>query len=236
MDYKDAKELFSKINIELKEEQYEKLNKFEKTLLVWNEKMNLTSITDDSEVWMKHFIDSCTLNKHMSKASKIIDVGTGAGFPSIPLKVLNEDLNITLLDSLNKRIEFLKLVCDELTLNSIEFVHGRAEDIAHDKKYREQYDIAVSRAVANLATLSEYCLPFVKNNGIFLCMKAGNCEHEIENGKKAIKELGGEIEKIDRFFLPDGVNERTIIVIRKIENTKSTYPRKAGTPSKSPIE
>ena len=236
MTYQDAKELFEKIKIELSENEYEKLSMYENLLLDWNEKINLTAITDDYDIWLKHFVDSCTLNSYISSNSNIIDVGTGAGFPSIPIKIMNNSIKLTLLDSLNKRIDFLKDVCEKLSLDNINFVHGRAEDIAHDNNHREIYDIAVARAVANLATLAEYCLPFVKKDGVFLCMKAGNCEEEIENGKNSIKELGGKIEKIDKFFLPDGVNERTIIVIKKINNTKNVYPRKAGTPSKKPIE
>jgi 16S rRNA (guanine527-N7)-methyltransferase len=209
--------------------------------------MNLTAITEESEVVTKHFIDCMAIIKAIKpegdtfvssdlSGKKLIDVGTGAGFPSIPIKIINEDMKLTLLDSLNKRIDFLKEICEKLSLGNVEFVHGRAEDIAHDNNHREKYDIAVARAVANLATLAEYCLPFVKKDGIFLCMKAGNCEDEIESGKNSIKELGGIIEKVDKFTLPDGKNERTIIVIRKINNTKKIYPRKAGIPSKKPIE
>jgi 16S rRNA (guanine527-N7)-methyltransferase len=236
MTYQDAKALFEKIKIELSENEYEKFSMYENTLLDWNEKINLTAITDDYDVWLKHFVDSCTLKEYISQNVNMIDVGTGAGFPSIPIKIINEDMKLTLLDSLNKRIDFLKEICEKLSLGNVEFVHGRAEDIAHDNNHREKYDIAVARAVANLATLAEYCLPFVKKDGIFLCMKAGNCEDEIESGKNSIKELGGIIEKVDKFTLPDGKNERTIIVIRKINNTKKIYPRKAGIPSKKPIE
>ncbi len=235
MNYQNAKELFKKINIDLSEEKYNKLSTYKKFLLDWNQKINLTAITEDEEIWLKHFIDSCTLDHYISNNSKIIDVGTGAGFPSVPLKIIKEDIDLTLLDSLNKRIDFLKILCENLKIDNVTFVHGRAEDIAHEDEYREKYDITVSRAVANLSTLSEYCLPFVKKNGVFLCMKAGNVEKEIEDGKNAIMELGGEIEKIDKFLLPDGVTERTIIVIKKISNTKNIYPRKAGTPSKKPL-
>ena len=204
-------------------------------LIDWNSKINLTAITNEDDVWLKHFVDSCTINKYIPSNSKIIDVGTGAGFPGVPLKIVRDDISLTLLDSLNKRISFLKELTNELQLDKVEFIHGRAEDIAQDKNYREQFDIATARAVANLSTLSEYCLPFVKVGGYFICMKAGNVQDEIEEAKNAIDKLGGTIEKIDSFTLPNSDIERTIILIKKIKNTPKTYPRKAGTPSKNPI-
>ena len=235
MNYNECKSLFNELNIELNENQFDKFELYKKELLEWNEKINLTEITDENEIWLKHFVDSCTINKYIDSNSSIIDVGTGAGFPSLPLRIIRDDINLTLLDSLNKRIIFLQDVVSKLELNNIEFVHGRAEDIANDSKYREKYDVATARAVANLATLSEYCLPFVKTNGIFICMKAGNVEEEIENAKNAIKTLGGQIEKIENFTLPNSDIERTIIIIKKIKPTPILYPRKAGTPSKQPI-
>ncbi len=235
MNYDECKSLFNELNIELTQSQFDKYELYKKELLEWNEKINLTAITDENEIWLKHFIDSCTINEYVDSNSSLIDVGTGAGFPSLPLKIIRDDISLTLLDSLNKRLIFLQDVVNKLELNNIEFIHGRAEDIANDNKYREKFDVATARAVANLSTLSEYCLPFVKINGIFICMKAGNVDKEIEEAQIAIKTLGGKIEKIDKFNLPGSNIERTIIIFRKIKNTPLSYPRKAGIPSKQPI-
>lgn len=219
----------------LNDEQIKKFNKYRELLKEWNEKINLTAITDDEEITLKHFIDSLTCLKYLHGNEKLIDVGTGAGFPGIPLKIADDELDVTLLDSLNKRIIFLNEVIKDLSLNNIKTVHYRAEDAGRDNKYREKFDVAVSRAVANLSTLSEYLLPFVKLNGICICMKGANVSDEIENAKNAIKELGGKIEKIDNFKLANTDNERNIIVIRKIKNTNKKFPRKAGMPKKQPL-
>ena len=235
MIYNECKSLLDELNIKLTEKEFEQFELYKKELLDWNEKINLTTITDDSEVWLKHFVDSCTINRYISSNSSVIDVGTGAGFPGIPLRIVREDIKLTLLDSLNKRISFLKEISNKLEFKDIKCTHGRAEDIANIDTYREQFDVATARAVANLSTLSEYCLPFVKNNGIFICMKAGNVDAEINDANKSIKTLGGQIEKIDTFLLPSSDIDRTIIIIRKVNKTPKQYPRKAGTPSKNPL-
>lgn len=222
-------------NIEINEEQIKSFEKYINLLLEWNEKINLTAITQPEEVKLKHFVDSLTVLKYINDDDKVIDIGTGAGFPGIPLKIMNENTKITLLDSLNKRINFLNIVIETLNLRNIQAIHGRAEEIARNKLYREKYDVAVSRAVANLSTLSEYMLPFVKVGGKCICMKGANVNEEIEKAKNAIKELGGEIERVDNFYLSDNDNERNIIIIRKVKETSSKYPRKAGTPSKEPL-
>ena len=201
----------------------------------WNERMNLTAITDEEGILVKHFFDSCSISDFVGNNSKIIDVGTGAGFPGLPLKIVNDSLNLTLVDSLNKRINFLNEVKNRLGLKDVETVHGRAEDVGIDNKYREKYDFAVSRAVAELRILVEYLLPLVKVGGKVIAMKGPNVDEEVENSKKAIKLLGGEIEKIESFKLGDTDNERTVIIIKKIKNTELKYPRKAGIPKKSPL-
>ena len=222
-------------NIEINEEQIKSFEKYMNLLLEWNEKINLTAITQPEEVKLKHFVDSLTVLKYINDDDKVIDIGTGAGFPGIPLKIMKENTKITLLDSLNKRINFLNIVIETLNLRNIQAIHGRAEEIARNKLYREKYDVTVSRAVANLSTLSEYMLPFVKVGGKCICMKGANVNEEIEKAKNAIKELGGEIERVDNFYLSDNDNERNIIIIRKVKETSSKYPRKAGMPSKEPL-
>ena len=229
-------DLSKKINIDLTEKQIQDFYNYMNLLLEWNEKINLTAITEMDDVILKHFIDSITILKYLKENESIIDVGTGAGFPGIPVAIMNYRFNITLLDSLNKRITFLDEVCKKLELNNIKTIHGRAEDFGQDSKTREKYDIAVSRAVANLATLSEYLLPFVKVGGMCICMKGPDAEKEIEDAKFAIKELGGEIEKVEKFVLPDTDMERNIILIKKIKETPKKYPRKAGIPSKQPLK
>lgn len=222
-------------NIKINDEQIKKFMNYMNLLLEWNEKINLTAITQPDEVKLKHFVDSLTVLKYINDDDKVIDIGTGAGFPGIPLKIMNENTKITLLDSLNKRINFLNIVIETLNLRNIQAIHGRAEEIARNKLYREKYDVAVSRAVANLSILTEYMLPFVKVGGKCICMKGANVNEELKKAKNAIKELGGEVERVDNFYLSDNDNERNIIVIKKIKETKSKYPRKAGTPSKEPL-
>lgn len=222
-------------NIEINEEQIKSFEKYMNLLLEWNEKINLTAITQPDEVKLKHFVDSLTVLKYINDDDKVIDIGTGAGFPGIPLKIMKENTKITLLDSLNKRINFLNIVIETLNLRNIQAIHGRAEEIARNKLYREKYDVAVSRAVANLSTLTEYMLPFVKVGGKCICMKGANVNEELERAQNAIKELGGEIERVDNFYLSDNDNERNIIVIKKVKETNPKYPRKAGTPSKEPL-
>lgn len=229
------KEYMNKINIEISDKQIEKFFDYMNLLLEWNEKINLTAITEPEDIILKHFVDCATILKYIKDEDKIIDIGTGAGFPGIPLKILNEKLDITLMDSLNKRINFLNEIINKLDLKNIVAIHARAEESARNKGYREKFDIATSRAVANLSTLSEYMLPFVKKNGMVISMKGSNIEEEVKNAKKAIKILGGEIEKIDNFNLANTNNIRNIITIKKVVKTPKEFPRKAGKPSKEPI-
>lgn len=229
------KKLCSELQIEPNEIQIEKFLRYKDLLIEKNKYVNLTAITEDKEVILKHFIDSLTINKYLDRNVKMIDVGTGAGFPGIPIKILREDVEVTLLDSLNKRVNFLNEVIDDLKLQKIEAIHGRAEDIAHKLEYREKFDVVTARAVANLATLSELCLPFVKQNGKFICMKGSSVE-EIDEAKKALEVLGGNIVSVDKFLLPDSDIERNIVVIEKVKSTPNKFPRKAGTPAKEPIK
>ena len=225
-----------KIDIKFTEEQLNQFYKYMNLLLEWNEKINLTAITDPNEVILKHFIDSLTINKYIKENSTLADVGTGAGFPGIPLKILRPDLKITLVDSLNKRINFLNEVINKLNLVNIETVHSRIEDFGIDNKYRESFDFVTARAVANLAVLSEYLLPIAKVGGQCVCMKGSSVEEELSNGKNAIKVLGGKIKNIDEFVLPDSDMSRNVIIIDKIKNTPNKYPRKAGIPVKEPLK
>lgn len=221
------------INIELEENQIEKFYNYMNLLLEWNEKINLTAITEPNEVILKHFIDSATIIKYIENNMSIVDVGTGAGFPGIPLNIIKNNAKYTLVDSLNKRINFLNEVIEKLGLQNINTVHSRIEDFAKNNK--EKFDIATSRAVASLNVLLEYLLPLVKVGGICICMKGSNAKEEIENASKALEILGGKIEKIEKIILPNSDIVRNIIIVRKIKSTPNKYPRKAGTPSKEPI-
>lgn len=216
--------------------QISSFERYYELLIKWNEKINLTAITEYKEVFIKHFLDSVSIIKayDMSAVSSVIDVGTGAGFPGIPIKIMFPHINVTLLDSLNKRLNFLNEVINELSLENIYTVHGRAEDIAKEKDHREKYDLCVSRAVANLSTLSELCIPFVKVGGSFVSYKSEKATDEITNAGKAIQLLGGSLKKRIDFDL-DG-NNRTFIIIDKISSTTKKYPRKAGTPAKEPLQ
>ena len=239
MELKEFEEIFNtylnELEIYLERENIEQFYNYMKLLLEWNEKINLTAITDPKEVIIKHFIDSLTISKYIPQETTLVDMGTGAGFPGIPLKIYRKDVKITLVDSLNKRIKFLDEVIKKLNLEGIETIHARAEEFGKNPRYREKFDIATSRAVANLATLSEYLVPLVKVSGKCICMKGPDIEEEIQNGKKAIKILGGNISKTDSFELPNTDIKRTVLILDKVEKTPLKYPRKPGMPAKEPI-
>lgn len=225
------------LNIELSETQLQQFHTYYEMLVEKNKVMNLTAITEHDEVIDKHFVDSIMLGHlvDLSQKKTVIDVGTGAGFPGIPLKIAFPNLQVTLLDSLNKRVLFLQDVIRELGLNGIDAIHSRAEDGARDKNHREAYDLCVSRAVANLSTLSEYCLPYVKKGGCFISYKAVQVEEELEQAKNAIHVLGGKLEKTEILQIPGSDIEREFIFIQKCLNTPKTYPRKSGTAAKNPL-
>lgn len=227
-----------KIGVSLTEEQLNQFIKYYELLVEWNSFMNLTAITEFDEVVTKHFVDSISLIKavDLNKPLSVIDIGTGAGFPGIPLKIAFPELKITLLDSLNKRIKFLDEVISQLGLKEIEAIHGRAEDAAKSEDLRENFDLCVSRAVANLSTLSEYCLPFVKVGGIFVSYKSEKITEEMKMAEKAISVLGGEYLNQVEFTLPDSDIYRNLFMIEKKKISPKKYPRKAGLPSKEPIQ
>ena len=235
---KKFEQQLAELGITLTQTQFNQFDKYYEMLVEWNKVMNLTGITEYEEVNEKHFVDSLALVKALdiSKVQTVIDIGTGAGFPGIPLKIAFPHLKITLLDSLNKRIRFLDSVIEELNLTDIHTIHGRAEDFARQADYREQFDLCVSRAVSNLAVLSEYCLPFVAKGGTFVSYKSADSDAEIQEGKKAISILGGKLINIDKFKLPDSDLGRALVCIKKVKDTPKKYPRKAGTPAKLPLK
>lgn len=240
MDIKEFKEEIERylnvLKIELEEKQIKQLYEYMNLLIEWNKNINLTAIVEPKGIILKHFVDSLTISKYITKNSNLIDIGTGAGFPGIPLKILRNDIDITLVDSLNKRIKFLEEVIEKINLNNIKTVHGRAEEIGRNTNYRETFDYATSRAVANIATLSEYLIPLIKKNGKCIYMKGPDLEEELEKGKKAISVIGGNLENKEEFELPYSDIKRTIIIIEKKKNTPTKFPRKPGMPSKEPIE
>ncbi len=233
----EIKEVFDKMHIELPDGALELLNRYYEMLIDTNKVMNLTTITEYSEVVIKHFADSAAIGciTDMNGNMDVIDVGTGAGFPGIVLKIVYPQLSVVLLDSLNKRVNFLKNVITELGLTDISAIHGRAEDIARNKDYREKFDLCVSRAVANMSSLSEYCLPFVKVGGRFIPYKADGCDEEVKTASKAVNILGGKIRKMESYVIPDTDICRKFVVIDKLRNTSAKYPRKAGLPTKEPL-
>lgn len=238
--FRQMKKELEYCSVHLSEEQLWKFYRYFELLVDKNKVMNLTAITEENEVVTKHFVDSLSVVRVLpglndGRSLNIIDVGTGAGFPGIPLKIAFPNCYVTLLDSLNKRIHFLQEICSELELNDICAIHGRAEDYGQNKIYRETYDVCVSRAVANLSTLSEYCLPFVKPGGLFISYKSGDVEEEAQKAIYAVKLLGGNIQTIDSFQLPETEINRSFVVMKKNKSTMGKYPRKAGLPSKEPL-
>lgn len=223
------------LNIPLSKQQIEQLEQYAKLLVSWNEKINLTAITDDEGIATKHFLDSLTALNTGLVTGKVIDVGTGAGFPGLVLKIAKPEIDLTLLDSLNKRINFLKAVGDELGLDRVEYTHARAEDGGRDRAYRGQFDTVVSRAVANLTILSEWCLPFLRQGGYFLALKGPLADEELKNAERAIKILGGKVEEVFEADIPFTDLRHKIIIIKKVGHTSLKYPRKAGIATKLPI-
>lgn len=239
MNFDRFKELMclhgDKLGIMFTEKQLKQFFNYMNLIINWNEKINLTAITDPEEIILKHFIDSLTIVKVVNDADCVVDVGTGAGFPGIPLKICMPDLKIVLVDSLNKRINFLNTVIDELGLFNITTVHSRVEEFARNDLYREKFDVVTARAVANLSVLSEYLLPLVCIGGKCVCMKGSQIDEEFNNGKKAVEVLGGEVDMIEEFKLPNSDISRNLVVIKKVKHTPKKFPRKPGIPSKDPI-
>lgn len=231
------KNRMDRLQIETNENMLEQFDLFYHLLVEWNKVMNLTGITEYEEVVEKHFADSLSLARFLdlNKIHTVIDVGTGAGFPGIPLKIAFPHLKVVLLDSLNKRINFLNEVIAKLDLREIHTIHGRAEEYARKPEYREQFDLCVSRAVANLSVLSEYCIPYIQVGGIFVPYKSGEIDEEVAASRKAVDILGGQIDHVEKFQLPDTDIHRSFVFINKIKNTQKKYPRKAGTPAKEPL-
>lgn len=236
-DITTLKRGIGELNIDLNDDQINSFTVYKELLKEWNEKINITSITDDVEIDIKHFLDSLTpvMTNLFDGNKKIIDVGTGGGFPGLPLKIYNENLKVTLLDSLNKRIIFLNEVIRSLKLKDIDAVHGRAEELGRKEEYREQYDICISRAVASLDTLAEYCMPFVKKGGYFISMKGPDVDEEIIQSEKGIKILGGKVVDKRIFTLPESDINHSLIIIEKIKETPTKYPRAGGKPKKDPL-
>ena len=229
----------SKRNFKLNENQINQFNQYFTSLIETNKKVNLTRITEKDEVYLKHFWDSITplftFGSVLKAADTLCDVGAGAGFPSIPLKIMLPELKVTIVDSLGKRLNFLQGLITQLNLKNVTLVHGRAEDVGQNKQYREQFDVVTARAVANMAVLSEYCLPLIKENGNFIALKGPKAEDELKSAQKALKVLGGKVIAVKELQLPRSTEERTLILIEKVQATPKKYPRQAGTPHRKPI-
>lgn len=233
----DLSEVAKEYGLELTSDQISAFNKYYELLVEWNEKINLTAITEPREVAIKHIVDSlsCYQKELFTGQVSLIDVGTGAGFPGLPLKIFCPELKLTLLDSLNKRVKFLQLVVDELGLKDVEVIHARSEEAARNKKYREKFDLVTARAVARLPIICEYCLPFVKQGGTFIALKGRQYEEEIQEAQKAFSVLGGKLVKSMPVKLPELEDKRAVVYIKKEKATPKVYPRKAGTPERNPI-
>ncbi|MCD7035287.1 16S rRNA (guanine(527)-N(7))-methyltransferase RsmG [Metabacillus sp. GX 13764] len=238
MELSNLQEMLQEKGISLSQQQLSQFDKYYELLVEWNEKMNLTSITDREEVILKHFYDSVSAAFYFDfkKPLSLCDVGAGAGFPSIPIKICFPELSVTIVDSLNKRITFLENLANELGLSNVSFRHDRAETFGQNKAYREKFDVVTARAVARMSVLSELCLPLVKKGGSFIAMKAASANEELKAAEKAIAVLGGKVEKSHSFELPIEKSDRSIIIIHKSKSTPAKYPRKPGTPNKTPIE
>ena len=232
---KELVEKALKIRIELSEHQIEQFYIYMKLLTEWNEKINLTAIIEPKEIILKHFIDSLTISSQIQQSRTIADIGSGAGFPGIPLKIVNPEKELVLIDSLSKRVNFLNEVIKKCNINGITAIHARVEEIGHNSKYRGQFDVTTSRAVAKLNVLLEYMMPLVKLGGKCICLKGPNIDDEIKESKKALNILGGEISKIEKLNLPDSDNKRTIIEVLSVKQLPNKYPRKPGTPTSSPL-
>lgn len=239
MEYFDMlNEACQSMGLSFDEEKYNKFIKYKDLIKEWNQKINLTAITDDEEIIKKHFIDSIKVFNcdYVKNAKSIIDIGTGGGFPGVPMRIVKEDSKMVLLDSLNKRINFLNEVINDLNLSNIKTIHGRAEDFAQNAEYRQRFDLAVSRAVANLTVLLEFCLPYVKVGGYFVALKGPAIEEEIKAAEGALKALGGKIEKIIEVDIEGSDLKHNLLVVKKIKDTPKKYPRKAGMVTKNPIK
>ncbi|MFC7786498.1 MULTISPECIES: 16S rRNA (guanine(527)-N(7))-methyltransferase RsmG [Rossellomorea] len=238
MNVNEFQSMLEEKGIPLSSQQLNQFERYYELLVEWNEKMNLTAITEKEDVYLKHFYDSISAAFYVdfSQVTTLCDVGAGAGFPSIPLKICFPHLHISIVDSLNKRITFLNHLSDELGLENTNFYHDRAETFGKNKAHREKYDMVTARAVARMSVLSELCLPLVKKGGFFVAMKASNVNEELSNAKKAIGMLGGQTDKMYSFILPEEESERNIVKIDKVKETPNKYPRKPGTPNKLPLE
>lgn len=235
MEREEFKKFFlENINIDLTEKQIDDFYKYMQGILEWNTKINLTAITEEKMFIVKHFVDSLTINKYIKDFKNLIDIGTGAGFPGIPLKIVNKDMKITVIDSINKKLNVIRDLADKIKFDDLEIIHARAEELAQNKQYRETYDVATTRAVSNLSTIVEYMLPFVKVGGFAICMKGPNFKEELDDAKKAIEVLGGKIEKIDSLNVGNDL-ERNIIIIKKVKNTPNKYPRGQSKLLREPI-
>lgn len=236
MEYENFRKEFIKYNklFAIPENEIEKFYQYMKLLLEWNEKINLTAITDESEIIRKHFIDSLTISKLIKEDTNVVDVGTGAGFPGMPLAITKK-VKVTLVDSLNKRINFLNIVKESIELDNVNTVHGRAEEVGQNEKYREKFDYAVSRAVAPINVLLEYMLPLVKVGGYCLCMKGPKVIDEMQGIENVVEKLGGKYIKLEELEIPGEESRKNVIIIKKVESTNKKYPRKPGTPAKQPL-